>query len=133
MTRLALLTLLALPGLAAAGPDFQITELVAYCDPVTGLPELSVRVKNQGWDTASTYLDLFGDLPWAPTFGDWSDHYWSTAALGPLEEELYTVSLPYAARKVMWLDAIVDTDDLWLEAYEDDNQMSYLADFSTCL
>jgi hypothetical protein len=118
-------------GEALAAPDLRVSIVTPFC--YAGyLPRVIVGVSNDGDAPASAYLDVFVDLPAAPSVGTTSTIFRRTGTVQPYTTRFYTFDLLDAPARETWVDVIVDTDQIVFESNELNNVSSSWADFTGC-
>ena len=61
---------------AFAQANLKVIDMEVGCSPYPYQTEVRIKVKNTGSTTANYfYVDVFFDLPFAPSVGDYSDTY----------------------------------------------------------
>ncbi len=112
-------------------PDFLITQIAEGGCTGSGEPRVAVTVKNNGPVRGDFWVDLFHDLPAAPTVGTLSSIYARTNVLEMRETQtLYLAVTPDS--NPTWFDVIVDTTTSTDELDESNNVDSAYLELADC-
>jgi hypothetical protein len=113
---------------AFAQANLKVIDMEVGCSPYPYQTEVRIKVKNTGSTTANYfYVDVFFDLPFAPSVGDYSDTYTLESGLQPGQVRWVTLPVPYEYveyRHNTWVDVVLDTNRWVPESNEFDNVYS---------
>jgi hypothetical protein len=117
---------------AALKPDFEVTKIeAAGCTGTGGDPVVAVTVRNNGPVADDAWVDVFLDLPAAPTPGTLSDIYRRSNVLELRETQVLWFAVE-PEDEAGWVDVIVDTTLTVPELSETNNVESAYIHWPDC-
>ena len=108
--------------------DLQVVDIAVGCGvDYQTVVRVRITVRNNGNATApQAYVDVFFDLPEAPSVGDladWPLFIYTSKSLAPGETDVVEFDVPaeFVGWQYTWVDAVVDTISAVAESNENNN------------